>query len=187
MVAQCVSLASIGKHQHRTMHPEPKSIVIEFNNCTMIDPHTLVLFRDLCARFNLPAEVEFTCYDVYPVYFGRYHAELEAKYRQQAQGRSRAEAQTLIRQMARSIENTSLVHSLTIMSICAKFLLGPRAFGLVRGMKKCLDKFTANTGNEMAPVSHMDFMSAEFIVFRCLDFKVNGKAFDLEPNKYWIQ
>lgn len=176
MVAQCVSLASIASTDI-AMHPEPKSIVVEFNNCTMIDPHTLVLFRDLCARFNLPAEVEFTCYDVYPVYFGRYHAELDAKYRQQVQGRSHAEAQTLIRQMARSIENTSLLHSLTIMSICAKFLLGPRAFGLVRNMKKCLDKFTANKDNKMAPVSRVEFMNAEFIVFRHLEFKVSGIAF----------
>lgn len=162
------------------MHPERHSIVIEFKNFTMIDPDTMDLIRDLCARLNLPAEVEFTCYDMYPIYFRHYHTELDEKIQRKLIGRNRTEQHSILREMAKHVERTALLHILAIISICAKFLLGPRSFGLVRRLRECVTE--AKRDVEAVTVSHAAFMNAEFFVLRHLKFQVSLTILDQKPS-----
>lgn len=145
-----------------------KSIVIQFANFTMLDTYTFAFIRDFCVRFNVPPEVEFTCYDVYPIYFEHYQGEISAKYRQQAIQRNCSEANDLIAQMREHIEKSTMLHMLTIISICSKYIMGPRAFAITQEIKKCL-KYA-----DEAVVDKLDIVRAEFCVFRNLQFKVKN-------------
>lgn len=152
------------------MHFSLKSLVIS----TMIDANTFAIIEKICSRFELPPEVEFTCYDLYPIYFKHFYADLNTKYQTQALLTSRRcnEAHNVIGRIKEHIEQTTLLQIVAIVSICAKYVMGSKSCRPIRNIKEYLNRYSDK------PFSKAEFFNAEYFAFRHLNFKVSN----LDPN-----
>lgn len=135
-----------------------------------MDPFTAKLIRELCVEFQLTPDVEFTCYEAYPEYFKRYFSHLEKRFKQTTLEYNGAIKQTtqLIDQALDEVEKTSLLHTLSLISICAKYMNGFRCEKLFLKLSKYLKK-------NGTPYSSEEIRNTEYIVFKHLGFNVSVK------------
>lgn len=132
----------------------------------MLDSNTFKLIRNLCRKFKIPPEIEFTCYDSYKVYFQHYYGELNKDYKQILIERTCIDANKLRNSVLDKIEKTALLHILTLISICTKYILGPNAKALFYQVGKYLHLNGIYFGR-------FEILNAEYNVFRYLQFKVS--------------
>lgn len=133
-----------------------------------MDIDTFKLIRKLCAEFNLQPDIEFTCYEAYVAYFNRYFSHLDRRFEQMTIEYNGGTKQTnqLIEHTLDDVEETSLLHILTLISICAKYVNGHRCEKLITRLTKFLQI------NE-TPYSTRDIRISEYTVFKFLDFNVS--------------
>lgn len=131
----------------------------------IMDSSTFKIIRDFCLRFSIPADIEFTCYDTYTTYFQHYYDELNKKYKRLT-NRPSSSVSNPIEYILNEIENTTLLHILTLILIVAKFILGPRIGNLFSNVQDYLNK-------NGTPISRSGLLNTEYAVFRHLRFNVS--------------
>lgn len=136
---------------------------------TIMDPDTFKLIRKLCVEFQLQPDIEFTCYEAYMEYFKRFFSDLETKFKQTTLESNGSIKQTsqLIDQVLDGVENTSLLHILALISICAKYVNG---FRCEQRLFKNLAKYLQLNGT---PYSSRELRNTEYVVFKLLGFSVS--------------
>lgn len=166
-----------------------------FSDCitdSMLDVDTFKLIRDMCNEFQLTPEIEFTAYESYTVYLQRYFCDLERRVKQTTamqcnnnnddhsargggggSGTSRNGAPILgtndvIAQLLDEVEQTSLLHILALISICAKYIDGYRS-------EKLIKKFSTYLSSNGTPHTVNEIRNSEYLVFKCLAFNVGSK------------
>ena len=158
-----------------------QTTLVVFDSSVM-DPDTFKLIRKLCAEFQLSADIEFTCYVNYMEYLKRFFPDLETQFKQTTLGSNGATTTTtttmmtkttkiqqtnqLIDQVLDDVEKTSLLHTLCIISICAKYVNGFRCEKLFTDLSKYLHR-------NGTPYSICEIRNTEYIVFKLLGFNVS--------------
>lgn len=161
-------------------------------NKPTLDLSTYKLIRNMCIEFQLPADIEFTCYESYTVYLQRYFRDLERRVKQTTamqfnnncctsnnnnidystisfndNGASEILATNdIIDNLLDEVEQTSLLHVLSLISICAKYINGHRSEKLVK-------KFSTYLENTGSPYTAHQIRNSEYLVFKCLAFNVS--------------
>lgn len=151
---------------------------------SMLDLDTFKLIRDMCNEFNLSADIEFTCYESYTMYLQRYFYDIERRVKQTTAmqcnnnncnssshngSENRAEitaTNDIIVKLLDEIEQTSLLHVLALISICAKYINGYRS-------EKLIQKFSTYLQCNGTPHTMNEIRNSEFMVFKCLTFNVS--------------
>lgn len=165
-----------------------------FSNCTisnsdsitnsMLDLDTFKLIRDMCNEFNLAADIEFTCYESYSMYLRHYFNDLVQRVKQTTamqcnnncnnknnnsnsdNGAEILATNDIIVKLLDEVEQTSLLHVLALISICAKYINGYRSEKLINKFSTYLQcNGTTHTMNEIR--------NSEYMVFKCLAFNVS--------------
>lgn len=149
-----------------------QTLVVRLFNNTIMDSDTFNLIRKLCTEFQLPPDIEFTCYEAYAEYFKRYFSDLEKRFKQTTLDYNGVIKQTshLIDRTLDEVEKTSLLHTLALISICAKYVSGPRYETLFRSLNKYLQR-------NGTPYSPREIRITEYIVFKFLGFNVSENEF----------
>lgn len=152
-----------------------QTFIVRVSNNTLMDPDTFKLIRKLCAEFELPADIEFTCYEAYVKYFNRYFAHLEKCFQKLSIGFNGGlgggvgeQTSQMIDQTLDEVENTSLVHTLALISVCAKYVNGYRC-------EKLITRFSKYLQLNGTPFSVRDIRTHEYTVFKFLDFNVRER------------
>lgn len=142
-------------------------VVRRFNN-TIMDSDTRKLIGKLCAEFQLSPHIEFTCYEAYMEYFKRYFPDLEKRCKQTTMEYNVAIRQTseLIDQILDEVEKRSLLHTLALISICAKYIEGYRC-------EKLFNKLTEYLQINGTPFNTREIRETEYMVFKFLGFNVS--------------
>lgn len=168
-----------------------------FSDCTIsnsdtinpiLDLDTFKLIRDMCNEFNLAAEIEFTCYESYTVYLQRYFCDLERCVKQttamqcnnncnknnnnshhnnRENGAEILATNDIIVKLLDEVEQTSLLHVLALISICAKYINGYRS-------EKLIKKFSTHLQCNGTPHTMHEIRNSEYLVFKCLAFNVSS-------------
>lgn len=144
-----------------------QTVVCAINN-TIMDSDTFKLIRKLCIEFQLTPDIEFTCYEAYTEYVKRYFHELEKR----SKGTIRKFNGTIrptnerIDDLLNEVEQTSLLHTLALISICAKYINGYRCGKLFNSLSKYLHL-------NGTPYSSEEIRHTEYIVFKYLEFNVS--------------
>lgn len=159
---------------------------------TILDLDTFKLIRDMCNEFMLAAEIEFTCYESYNMYLQRYFCDLERRVKQSTAmqcnnncstnnsndhngsdngSHSENDAEILatndiIVKLLDEVEQSSLLHVLALISICAKYINGYRSERLIK-------KFSTYLESNGTPYTVNEIRNSEYIVFKCLAFNVS--------------
>lgn len=100
--------------------------VVRLVNNPIMDPGTFKLIRKLCIEFQLTPDIEFTCYEAYMEYFKRYFHDLEKRSKEtilKFNGTSKS-TNDCIDDLLNEVEQTSLLHTLALISICGKYING---------------------------------------------------------------
>lgn len=126
---------------------------------------TFKIIRDFCLKFKIPADIEFTCYDAYKTYFQRYYDELNKKYKRITAQQS-SSISNPIDYILNEIEDTTLLHILTLILIVGKFILGPKAGNLFTHVQDYLNR-------NGTPINRTRLLNTEYTVFRHLRFNVS--------------
>lgn len=152
--------------------------LLEFDSSIM-DPDTFKLIRKLCAEFQLHPDVEFTCYEAYMEYFKHLYTELETQLKQTTLepnggggggggGVAIRQTSQLIERALDRVEKTSLLHTLALISICAKYVNGFRCEQLFKDLPKYLQR-------NGTPYSTREIRNTEYLVFKLLGFNVSRR------------
>lgn len=159
---------------HFKMRSFQTALVVRLFNNTIMDPDTFNLIQKLCTKFQLPPDIEFTCYEAYEEYFKRYFCDLEKRFKQTTLEYNGVMKQKshLIDRVLDEVGKTSLLHILALISICAKYVNGFRCEKLFTKLSKYLQR-------NGTPYSVPEIRNTEYIVFKFLEFSVSGK-------KIWI-
>lgn len=165
-----------------------QTTVVVFDSSIM-DPDTFKLIRKLCAEFQLSADIEFTCYVNYMEYLKRFFPDLETQFKQTTLESNGATTTTttpttkttkiqqtnqLIDHLLDDVEKTSLLHTLCIISICAKYVNGFRCEKLFTELSKYLHR-------NGTPYSISEIRHTEYIVFKLLGFNVSKREVTCRP------
>ncbi|XP_055308962.1 uncharacterized protein LOC129572872 [Sitodiplosis mosellana] len=142
---------------------------------SIMDPDTFKLIRKLCAEFQLPVDIEFTCYEAYMKYFKRFFPDLETQFKQTTLESNGATTTTtkiqqtsqLIDHVLDGVEKTSLLHVMALISICAKYVNGFRCEKLFSSLSKYLQL-------NGTPYSTREIRNTEYIVFKLLGFNIKS-------------
>lgn len=124
--------------------------------------------RKFCASFALGAGIEFTCYELYPVFFQRYFNEMSEAYEQTAISFdcNPKEANIVIDHMMKTIKNHFILNTFILIAICTKYFDGLLGQFIFKAIPNFLD-------DNSTKFSKLDFIMAEFDVFRHLNFHVS--------------
>lgn len=162
---------------------------------SIMDPDTFKLIRKLCAEFQLSADIEFTCYVNYMEYLKRFYPDLETQFKQTTLESNGATTMTmtttammakttkiqqtnqLIDHLLDNVEKTSLLHTLCIISICAKYVNGFRCEKLFTDLSKYLHR-------NGTPYSICEIRNTEYIVFKLLGFNVSKREAMCQPSVF---
>lgn len=157
-----------------------QTLVVRLFNNTKMDSDTFNLIRKLCSEFQLPPDIEFTCYEAYAEYIKRYFCDLEKRFKQTTLEYNGMIKQTshLIDRTLDEVEKTSLLHTLALISICAKYVSGPRYENLFRSLSKYLQR-------NGTPYSAREIRITEYIVFKFLGFNVSEQSIQISQKKYF--
>lgn len=128
-----------------------------------MDAKTFRLIRELCVKFELPPDIEFTCYECYMEYFNGYFLHFEERLKQMTINTHNQ----LIDQALDEVEKSTFLHILSLLSICAKYIDGHRGDKLITR----LSKYSLDIG---MPLSTQNIRSSEYTVFKLLDFNVSN-------------
>lgn len=74
----------------------------------------------------------------------------------------------VIAKLLDEVEQTSLLHVLALISICAKYIDGYRT-------EKLIKKFSTYLASNGTPYSVSEIRNSEYMVFKCLAFNVSNK------------
>lgn len=131
-----------------------------------MDAKTFRLIRELCVKFELPPDIEFTCYECYMEYFNGYFLHFEERLKQMTIN-THNQTNQLIDQALDEVEKSTFLHILSLLSICAKYIDGHRGDKLITR----LSKYSLDIG---MPLSTQNIRSSEYNVFKLLDFNVSN-------------
>lgn len=145
------------------------SLVARLFKSNIMDPDTFKLIQKFCKEFKLAPEIEFTCYEAYEEYFRCYFTKLSAQIKQTTLKYNSDIRHTtnIIGEALNKIEKTSLLHTLALVSICAKYINGHRCETLFPHLSKYL-QFNGT------PYSTDEIRQTEYIVFKFLGFNVSN-------------
>lgn len=147
----------------------------------IMDRDTFKLIRKLCIEFQLQPDIEFTCYEAYMEYFKGFYPDLETQFKQTTLESNGTIKQTgkLLKNVLYNVESTSLLHTLALISICAKYVNGFRCEKLFNNLSKYLQL-------NGTPYSTQEIRSTEYIVFKLLGFNVSRRRKEWHANKiFW--
>ncbi|XP_031622798.1 uncharacterized protein LOC116340448 isoform X2 [Contarinia nasturtii] len=143
-----------------------QTLVVRLFNNTIMEKDTLNLIGKLCTELQLTPDIEFTCYQAHAEYCKRY---FEKRFKQTTFEYNGAINQTneLMQssQELDEVEKTTLLHTLALISICAKYVNGFRS-------EKLFVKLTQYLENNGTPCSSREFRNTEYIVFKYLEFNI---------------
>lgn len=131
-----------------------------------MDAKTFRLIRELCVKFELPPDIEFTCYECYMEYFNGYFLHFEERLKQMTIN-THNQTNQLIDQALDEVEKSTFLHILSLLSICAKYIDGHRGDKLITR----LSKYSLDIG---MPLSTQNIRSSEYNVFKLLEFNVSN-------------
>lgn len=161
---------------------------------SMLDLDTFKLIRDMCNEFHLAAEIEFTCYESYTMYLQRYFCDLEQRVKRTTamqcnnncskntsnnnteRGAEILATNDVIAKLLDEVEQTSLLHVVALISICAKYIDGYRT-------EKLIKKFTTYLASNGTPHTVNEIRNSEYTVFKCLAFNVSNKLLNQHANR----
>lgn len=178
-----VSIRCRWANKKKTMHYLQAVFIRELISTTM-DSDTFQLIQKLCNEFKLSPDIEFTCYEAYMAYFRSYFVDLQRRLQQktmQLNGNGNANTtintdiarevsvfatNEFIDKLLHEVEQTSLLHTLALISICAKYINGFRSAQL-------FNHFSAYLQLNGTPYSIAEIRHSEYIVFKFVGFNVS--------------
>lgn len=148
--------------------PSLQTVVVRLFNDTFMDPDTFKLIKKLCEQFQLTPDIEFTCYEAYAEYFKRFFAYLEKRYKRTTLeycGSIKLTNQVMD-EILEEVEKTSLLHTLALISVCAKYINGFRSEKLFTSLSDYLHL-------NGTPFSVREIRESEYTVFKFIGFNVS--------------
>lgn len=129
--------------------------------------------QKFCATYKLSPEIEFTCYELYPVYFQQYFNELNSNYRQTiiTKNFNQHDANALCDQFMIKIKENCIVNAVMLISICGKYIDGFRGHAIFKAIPIFLNGFRQQYLHPNH--SYKRLHTIEFNIFRCLKFNVS--------------
>lgn len=164
------------KHTHLAMAAQIS------NDCSIMNPETFRFIRKFCATFRLSSDIEFTCYDLYPVYFKAYFHKMKTTYEKAIlhYNFSAQEANQLSEELLQKISDDFSLNAAMLIVVCTKHIDGTKGQDLFKALPNFLR-------DNRVPCDPSNFLAIEFEIFGYLNFNVSGVCSLLKYSEFRIQ